>query len=162
HGGPLHGRDAQRAGGPLMLGRSTSARPITGARSGRRPIIAIFLTFAVISAATIVLSVHTTKGTKHRSTVIQASAAAPLGGVTAPAVNGDDDETVLPPAEDAAIQRQFALDQRLVADLTGTGEALLAHRPTTGLPETAGEHVSTLDPLARLRVLAALTSSIAF
>jgi diguanylate cyclase (GGDEF)-like protein/PAS domain S-box-containing protein len=49
-----------------------------------------------------------------------------------------------------------------VADLTSTGEAVLAHRPTSGLPETAGENVRQLEPIVRLRVLAALTSSIAF
>ncbi len=180
-----------------MLGRRSSMRPITASGSGRRPIVAIFLTFALISAATIVLSVHTTKGSEHRTSVIQiaarqrtlaeryveetllaregraanpaytarvmqASAAALLGGGAAPAVNGDDDETVLPAAEDGATQRQFALDQQLVADLTSTGEAVLAHRPTSALPETAGEHVGGLEPIARLRVLAALTSSIAF
>ncbi|MCW3033108.1 MAG: hypothetical protein QOK19_758 [Solirubrobacteraceae bacterium] len=180
-----------------MFGRRSSMRPITASGSGRRPIIAIFLTFALISAATIVLSVHTTKGSEHRTSVIQiaarqrtlaeryveetllvregraadpaytarvmqASAAALLGGGAAPPVNGDDDETILPAAEDLGIQRQFALEQRLVADLTSTGETVLAHRPTAGLPETAGEHVAALEPLVRLRVLAALTSSIAF
>jgi diguanylate cyclase (GGDEF)-like protein/PAS domain S-box-containing protein len=180
-----------------MFARRPSMRPITASGSGRRPIVAIFLTFALISAATIALSVHATKGSEHRTSVIQiaarqrtlseryveetllahdgraanpaytagimkASAAALLRGGAAPAVNGDDDETVIPPAEDAAIQRQFALEQRLVADLTSTGEAVLARRPTAGLPETAGEHVAALEPLVRLRVLAALTSSIAF
>jgi diguanylate cyclase (GGDEF)-like protein/PAS domain S-box-containing protein len=180
-----------------MFARRSSMRPITASGSGRRAIIAIFVTFALISAATIALSVHTTKGSEHRTSVIQiaarqrtlaeryveetllvregraadsaytarimqASAAALLGGGTAPPVNGDDDETALPPAEDVGIQRQFALEQRLVADLTSTGEAVLAHRPTAGLPETAGEHVATLEPLLRLRDLAALTSSIAF
>jgi diguanylate cyclase (GGDEF)-like protein/PAS domain S-box-containing protein len=180
-----------------MLGRRASLRPITASGSGRRPVIAIFITFALISAATIVLSVHTTKGSEHRTSVIQiaarqrtlaeryveetllvhqgvaanpaytasmmqASAAALLGGGIAPAVNGDDDETVLPAAEDAAIQQQFVVDQQLVGDLTSTGEAVLAGRPTAGLPETAGEHVASLPPLVRLRVLAALTSSVAF
>jgi len=180
-----------------MFGRRSSLRPITASGSGQRPVIAIFVTFALISAATIALSVHSTKRSEHRTSVIQiaarqrtlaeryveetllaregrtanpaytagvmqASAAALLGGGAAPAVNGDDDETALPPAEDAAIEHQFALEQRLVADLTSTGEAVLAHRATTGLPETAGEHVALLEPIARLRVLAALSSSIAF
>ncbi len=180
-----------------MLRRRASLKPITAAGSGRRPIIAIFLTFALISAATIVTSVHTTKGSEHRTSVIQiaarqrtlaeryieetmlvrmgrpadpaytarvmaASAAVLVGGGTAPSVNGDDDETVVPAAESAVVAHQFEVEQRLVADLTSTGEAILAGRPTAGLPETAGEHVSTLEPLVRLRVLGALTSSIAF
>ncbi len=177
--------------------RRRSLQPITAAASGSRPIVAIFVTFALVSAATIFVSVHSTKASEHRTTVIQiaarqrtlaerfvaetllaregraadpaytsramaASAAALLGGGTAPAVNGDDDETTLPPAENASTQAQFELEQRLVADLTATGEAVLARRPVAGLPETAGEHVSTLEPIQRLRVLAALTSSIAF
>ncbi|HEX9481587.1 MAG TPA: diguanylate cyclase [Solirubrobacteraceae bacterium] len=180
-----------------MFVRRQGSRPITASGSGRRPIIAIFLTFALISAATIALSVHTTKGSEHRTSVIQiaarqrtlaeryveetllvregrtanpaytagvlqASAAALLGGGNAPGVNGDDDETKLPAAEDTAIQRQFALEQRLVADLTSTGEAVLAHRSMAALPETAGEHLGTIEAIPRLRVLAALTSSIAF
>lgn len=180
-----------------MRRRRPSLRPITVAGSGSRPIAAIFATFALISAATIFVSVHATKGSEHRTTVIQiaarqrtlaeryvsetllvregrqadpaytagvmaASAAALIGGGTAPAVEGDDDETVLPPPENATTQRQFALDQRLVGDLTATGEAILAHRPVAGLPESAGEHVAGLEPIQRLRVLAALTSSIAF
>jgi diguanylate cyclase (GGDEF)-like protein/PAS domain S-box-containing protein len=180
-----------------MFSRRKGLRPITASGSGRRPIVAIFLTFALISAATIALSVHTTKGSEHRTSVIQiaarqrtlaeryveetllvregrtanpaytagvlqASAAALLGGGNAPGVNGDADETKLPAAEDTAIQRQFALEQRLVADLTSTGEAVLAHRSTAALPETAGERLGTIEPIPRLRVVAALTSSIAF
>jgi diguanylate cyclase (GGDEF)-like protein/PAS domain S-box-containing protein len=180
-----------------MRGISRAPRPLTEAGSGRRPVIAIFVTFALISAVTIALSVASTKGSEHRTSVIEiaarqrtlaeryvaeimlvragqqadpaytasvmsASATALLGGGMAPAVNGDDDETPLPPAEGAAQRAQFALEQRLVGDFVDTGEAVLAHRPTAGLTTTAGEHVQGLPPLTRLRVLAALTSSIAF
>ncbi len=172
-------------------------RPFAATSSTRRPIVAIFLTFALISAATVALSVTTTKGSQHRTSVIEiagrqrtlaeryveevlltragrqanpaytaqalaASASALLDGGTAPAINGDDDETAVPPAEGHVLRAQFAQEQRLVADLTATGEAVQRSRPTVDLPQTAGEHVSQLDPLARLRVLAALTSSIAF
>lgn len=94
--------------------------------------------------------------------VMTSSAAALLGGGEAPAVNGDDDPATLPAAEGGRLRSQFALDQRLVSDLTATGAAILAHGSTTGLPETGGEHIARLDPVTRLRVLAALTSSVAY
>ena len=62
----------------------------------------------------------------------------------------------------SVLRAQFAQEQHLVADLTATGGAVLLHRPTSDLPQTAHEHVSQLEPIMRLRVLAALTSSIAF
>jgi diguanylate cyclase (GGDEF)-like protein/PAS domain S-box-containing protein len=180
-----------------MPGFSRRTRPLTEAGSGRRPVIAIFVTFALISAVSIALSVSSTKSSEHRTNVIEiaarqrtlaeryiseiqlvrsgvqadpgytasvmtASATGLLGGGTVPAVNGDDDETTLPGAEGAGQRQQFALEQRLVADLTATGEAVLANKPTAAVPTTAGEHVQMLAPLVRLRVLAALTSSIAF
>ena len=180
-----------------MLGISRAPKPLTEAGSGRRPVIAIFVTFALISAVTIALSVKTTKSSEHRTSVIEiaarqrtlaeryvseilmlrageqtnpgytagvlsASATALLGGGTVPAVNGDDDETTLPPAEGAGQREQFALEQKLVSDLTATGEAVLAHKPAAAVTMTAGEHLQSTDPLVRLRVLAALTSSIAF
>jgi diguanylate cyclase (GGDEF)-like protein/PAS domain S-box-containing protein len=172
-------------------------KPFAVASSSRVPVIAIFVTFALISATTIGLSVSATKGSQHRTSVIEVaarqrtlaerylaeilllregrqanpaytagvlatSATALLEGGAVPAVNGDDDATSLPPAEGAVLRAQFSQEQRLVADLTSTGEAILLHRPTAGLPETAHEHVSQLEPIVRLRVLAALTSSIAF
>jgi diguanylate cyclase (GGDEF)-like protein/PAS domain S-box-containing protein len=180
-----------------MFGRGNAAKPLAVARSRRAPVLAIFLTFALISATTIVLSVSATKGSQHRTSVIEiaarqrtlaeryveeillvrdgrqanpsytagvlaASATTLLEGGTVPAVNGDDDATSLPAAEGHVLRAQFAQEQRLVADLTATGEAVLGHRPTVNLPPTAGEHVGALDPIIRLRVLAALTSSIAF
>jgi diguanylate cyclase (GGDEF)-like protein/PAS domain S-box-containing protein len=90
------------------------------------------------------------------------SATALIGGGVAPSVNGDDDETTLPPAETAMLRSQFELEDKLVDDLIATGQAVAAHRPTARLPETGGENVAGLEPLERLRVLAALTSSVAF
>lgn len=179
----------------MMRGLQGSLNP--AGSSGRRQLIAIFLTFTLVFAATIALSVVVTKRSQHRTAVIEtaarqrtlaerylaevllaregrqtdpaytasvmtASAAALLGGGEAPSVNGDDDPATLPPAEGARQRAQFAEEQRLVADLGATGAALLAHGSTAGLPETAGEHLAGLDPITRLRVLAALTSSISF
>ncbi len=180
-----------------MLGRAKAIKPFAVSGSSRGPIVAIFVTFALISAATIALSVTATKASQHRTNVIQVaarqrtlaeryveeillvregrqanpaytagvlatSASALLEGGTVPAVNGDDDETTLPPADSAVLRAQFVQEQHLVADLTATGEAVLKHRPTVNLAQTAHEHVSGLEPIMRLRVLAALTSSIAF
>ncbi|HEX5223824.1 MAG TPA: diguanylate cyclase [Solirubrobacteraceae bacterium] len=165
--------------------------------TNRKPVIAIFLTFALISAGTVALSVGSTKHSEHRTSVIEIaarqrtlaerfveevllaregvradpgytaqamtnSATALIGGGVAPAVNGDDDETALPPAESGSLRAQFELDDRLVDDLIATGQAVAARRPTARLAETGGEHVAGLEPLQRLRVLAALTSSVAF
>jgi diguanylate cyclase (GGDEF)-like protein/PAS domain S-box-containing protein len=179
-----------------MLGRG-KLRPFAATSTSRAPIVAIFLTFALIFGTTILLTVTTTKRSQHQTSVIEIaarqrtlaeryveevllvragrradpaytagvlaeSAAALLEGGNAPAVNGDDDQTPLAPAEGSRLRAQFAQEQRLVGDLTGTGEAVLARRPVTSLPETAHEHVGSLDPIMRLRVLAALASSIAF
>jgi diguanylate cyclase (GGDEF)-like protein/PAS domain S-box-containing protein len=180
-----------------MLGPAKAMKPFAVASSSRAPVIAIFLTFALISATTIALSVSATKASQHRTSVIQvaarqrtlaerylaeillvregkqanpaytaraltASATSLLEGGTVPGVNGDDDETSLPPADGHVLRAQFAQEQRLVADLTSTGQAVLLHRPTANLPQTAHEHVSQLEPVMRVRVLAALTSSNAF
>lgn len=180
-----------------MLGRAKAIKPFAVSGSRRAPIIAIFATFALISATTIALSVTATKASQHRTNVIQvaarqrtlaeryveeillvregrqanpaytagvlaASSNALIEGGKVPAVNGDDDETSLPAADSAVLRAQFVGEQHLVADLTTTGEAVLAHRPTANLPQTAHEDVSGLEPIVRLRVLAALTSSIAF
>ena len=171
------------------------SRPFAATRSGNGPIIAIFLTFAIVGAASILLSVSVTDGSKHRATAIEvasrqrtlaeryvkeillaregrqvdpaytatvmsASAAALLEGGGAPQVNGDDDGTTLRPAEGTALRNEFAQEGRLVSDLTATGEAVLQHRPTSALPQTAHEHLETADPIQRLRVLAALTSNV--
>jgi diguanylate cyclase (GGDEF)-like protein/PAS domain S-box-containing protein len=180
-----------------MLRRRGEVRPFAVAGANRLPIVAIFVTFALVSAATVLLSVSATKGSQHRTSVIQvaarqrtlaeryaeevllvrdgrqanpaytagvlaASAAALLEGGTVPSVNGDDDETKIPAESGQELRAQFIQEQHLVSDLTATGEALLAHRPTGQLPLTAHEHVSQLDPILRLRVLSALTSSVAF
>jgi diguanylate cyclase (GGDEF)-like protein/PAS domain S-box-containing protein len=180
-----------------MLGRTKAIKPFAVSGSSRAPIIAIFVTFALISATTIALSVSSTKVSQDQTNVIQVaarqrtlaeryveeillvregrhanpaytagilatSAAALLEGGTVPSVNGDDDETTLPPANSHVLRAQFVQEQRLVADITATGEAVLEHRPTVNLAVTAHEHVSGLEPIMRLRVLAALTSSIAF
>ncbi len=180
-----------------MLGRAKTMKPFAVTSPSRVPVIAIFLTFGLISATTVALSVSATKGSQHRTNVIEvaarqrtlaeryveeillirdgrqanpaytagvlgASANSLLEGGTVPAVNGDDDETSLPPADGQVLRAQFAQEQHLVADLTATGGAVLLHRPTSDLPTTAHEHVSQLEPIMRLRVLAALTSSIAF
>ena len=176
-----------------MLGRTKAIKPFAVGGSSRAPIIAIFVTFALISATTIALSVTATKASQHRTNVIQvaarqrtlaeryfeeillvragkqadptytagvlaASAAALLEGGKVPAVNGDDDETTLSPAEGHVLRAQFVQEQHLAADLAAAGEAVLRHRSMVNLPETAHEHVSGLEPILRLRVLAALTS----
>jgi diguanylate cyclase (GGDEF)-like protein/PAS domain S-box-containing protein len=83
-----------------------------------------------------------------------------LEGGTAPAVEGDDDETEVPAVTDTKPRAQLEQGRRLVADLTATGDALLAHRPVTAVRLTADEHVTPTDPVKRLRVLATLTSSV--
>ena len=70
------------------------------------------------------------------------SAHALLDGGIAPAINGDDDETKLSPASGKIVRAQLEQEQRLVADLTTTGSALLAHRAVTTIPPTAHEHVA--------------------
>jgi diguanylate cyclase (GGDEF)-like protein/PAS domain S-box-containing protein len=91
--------------------------------------------------------------------VLRLSADALLRGGTAPAVDGDDDETLLAPAEDRYLRAQLREEQRLVVDLTRTGAAVLVGR-TRVPPVTANERIRSRDPLVRLRVLAALTSNV--
>src|SRR5207302_9803223 len=45
-------------------------------------------------------------------------------------------------------------------DMTAMGDALLAHRSVTAVPLTANENISVMDPVERLRVLAAMTSNV--
>ncbi len=172
-----------------------SRRPFGSAGSGNRPIIAIFLTFALVSAACLWLSVSATGSSEHRATAIEiagrqrtlaeryvkevllarerrqadpaytatvmaASANALLEGGAAPAVNGDDDGTTLSPAQGTALRNEFAQEERLVSDLSMTGEAILQNRSTSDLPQTAHEHLAGDDPIQRLRVLAALASNV--
>jgi diguanylate cyclase (GGDEF)-like protein/PAS domain S-box-containing protein len=92
--------------------------------------------------------------------VLKRSARALLDGNTAPAVNGDDDETRLSAATGSVVRAQLEQERRLVADLTATGRALLAHRPVSSVRLTAHEKPTVTDPLTRLRVLAGLTSNV--
>ncbi|MDP9260178.1 MAG: diguanylate cyclase, partial [Actinomycetota bacterium] len=82
-----------------------------------------------------------------------------LHGGTAPAVNGDDDETKFPPAQGRVVRAQLEQEHRLVVDLTQTGRSWLLGRPVP-VSLTAHERLTPTDPLGRLRVLAALTSSV--
>jgi diguanylate cyclase (GGDEF)-like protein/PAS domain S-box-containing protein len=82
-----------------------------------------------------------------------------LEGGTAPAVNGDDDETDLAPAQGRVVRAQLEQERRLVIDLTQTGKAWLAGRPEA-VTLTAHEKLTPTDPVGRLRVLTALTSSV--
>ncbi|HEX3561539.1 MAG TPA: EAL domain-containing protein [Solirubrobacterales bacterium] len=92
--------------------------------------------------------------------LLRRSTKALLDGGTAPAVPGDDDETKLTAERSPTVRRQLMQELRLVADLTATGGAILADRPTTHLPTTAGEHLAPTNSVERLRVLAALTSNV--
>jgi diguanylate cyclase (GGDEF)-like protein/PAS domain S-box-containing protein len=88
------------------------------------------------------------------------SANALLDGGVAPAVDGDDDETVLAGVSDATVRAQLEQERRLVRDLTATGSAVLSGRPAEAVKLTADERLAEHDPVARLRVLAALTSNV--
>jgi diguanylate cyclase (GGDEF)-like protein/PAS domain S-box-containing protein len=92
--------------------------------------------------------------------LLEDSSAALIDGGTAPAVNGDDDETKLSAARGSMIRAQLMQERKLVRDLTATGAALVGHRPATSVPLTAHERLTVADPLERLRVLAALTSNV--
>jgi diguanylate cyclase (GGDEF)-like protein/PAS domain S-box-containing protein len=92
--------------------------------------------------------------------VLSDSANALLRGGTAPAVKGDDDETKLAPATDPTLRAQLEQERRLVADLTATGRAVLAHRRVAAVRLKAHERIQVGDPVQRLRVLAALTSNV--
>jgi diguanylate cyclase (GGDEF)-like protein/PAS domain S-box-containing protein len=92
--------------------------------------------------------------------LLAASARVLLDGGLAPSVNGDDDETRLPPMSGATARAQLEQARRLVADLTAVGSAYLAHRRVQTVRLTAHEHLEAVDPVERLRVLAALTSNV--
>ena len=96
----------------------------------------------------------------YTASLLRESARVLLKGGTAPGVNGDDDETVLSPASGSTVRAQLAQERRLVNDLIATGNALLIGGRVDTLPQTANEEVSTVDPVERLRVLAALTSNV--
>jgi diguanylate cyclase (GGDEF)-like protein/PAS domain S-box-containing protein len=92
--------------------------------------------------------------------VLRRSATALLDGGSAPAVNGDDDETTLSAVSDSNVRAQLEQERRLVNDLTATGAAMLAGRPVSAVPETAHERIDAANPIERLRTLAALTSNV--
>ena len=92
--------------------------------------------------------------------LLKQSSRALLEGGTAPAVNGDDDETKLSAARGSKVRAQLRQETKLVHDLTASGEAILGHRPASSVPFTADEHPTVTDPIERLRVLAALTSNV--
>ena len=96
----------------------------------------------------------------YTAAILTRSAHALLDGGTAPAVNGDDDETKLSAASGTIVRAQLNQERRLVTDLTATGSALLAHRPVTTIPLTAHERVAIVDPVGRLRVLSELTANV--
>jgi diguanylate cyclase (GGDEF)-like protein/PAS domain S-box-containing protein len=92
--------------------------------------------------------------------LLQESADVLLDGGEAPAVNGDDDDVQLPATGGRTARLQLMQERRLVHDLTATGAAYLANRPVTAVRLTAGEHLSAVDPVERLRILAAVTSNV--
>ncbi len=95
------------------------------------------------------------------ATALSESARALLNGGAAPAVNGDDDETRVPPASGDALRAQIEQESRLIEDMTASGEALLAGTPISSVPVTAGEQITTTDPVQRVRIGVALTSATA-
>jgi diguanylate cyclase (GGDEF)-like protein/PAS domain S-box-containing protein len=95
------------------------------------------------------------------ASVLKASAEALLNGGTAPAMNGDDDDTSLPPASGSIVRGQLEQELRLVSDLAANGQAVLPHRQVASLPAAAHEETGDLNPIERLEVLGALTSNIA-
>ncbi len=96
----------------------------------------------------------------YTASVLRRSARVLLDGGVAPAVNGDDDEIRLPAVGDAAARQQLEQEQRLVDDLLATGEAFLDRRPMDTVQLTAGENIESVDPVARLRIVAALTENV--
>ena len=83
-----------------------------------------------------------------------------LNGGTAPAVEGDDDDVVVQRETDPRIRAEIVEQQKLIHDLLATGSAILTDRPVSSLKETAGERITTRDPVLRLRVLSGLTSNV--
>ncbi|HXB14463.1 MAG TPA: diguanylate cyclase [Solirubrobacteraceae bacterium] len=87
------------------------------------------------------------------------SAHALLEGGTVPAVKGDDDDATVAAATGTVLRRQLEEQIKLIADLRGSGQALL----TGGRPPepTGGETLPAGNPLMRARILVALTSATA-
>ena len=99
---------------------------------------------------------------KHIGVLLAESARALLDGGSVPAVDGDDDETTIAAATDPELRAQLKQEQRLVVDLTSSGNAFLSGRPLSSVHLTANEHIRLEDPLQRLRILASLTSNVSF
>jgi diguanylate cyclase (GGDEF)-like protein/PAS domain S-box-containing protein len=92
--------------------------------------------------------------------LLDESSNALLDGGTAPAVNGDDDETKLAATRGKKIRAQLIEGRKLIHDLTATGAAILGHEPQATVPLTANEHLAVTEPMDRLRVLGALASNV--
>ena len=167
-----------------MLRRPNSFRPF--AQRGHRTIAAIVLLFAVGATAIAAVSIWATGRSQNRAAVLEVAARqrtlaeryvgelllTKRGGEADAGRTGallresarvllDDDEETLPATTDPKVRAQLRQEQRLVDDLIASGRAYLANRPVAAARLTAGEKISTRDPLLRVRVLAALTSNVA-
>jgi diguanylate cyclase (GGDEF)-like protein/PAS domain S-box-containing protein len=87
------------------------------------------------------------------------SAHALLEGGTVPAVNGDDDDMSVDAATGTVLRRQLEEQVKLIADLRGSGQALLTGAQPPG--PSGGETLPSGNPLMRARILVALTSATA-
>ena len=65
-----------------------------------------------------------------------------------------------PATTDPVVRGELQQEQRLVADLTATGSAFLANEDVSAVALTAHERIPGIDPVQRLRVVAALTSNV--
>ena len=88
---------------------------------------------------------------KYTAGILSRSVKALLNGGTAPPVNGDDDETTLPPATGKIERAQLRQEERLVHDLAATGSAVLEHRPVAAIPLTAHEKIAAPTPSSAWR-----------
>jgi diguanylate cyclase (GGDEF)-like protein/PAS domain S-box-containing protein len=84
-----------------------------------------------------------------------------LDGGVAPAAPGNDDSTRIAAVSGTSIRRQLVEQQRLIADLTAAGGAVLAGRSVAPSALTGGERLTAGSPITQLRVLAGLTSGVA-
>jgi diguanylate cyclase (GGDEF)-like protein/PAS domain S-box-containing protein len=92
--------------------------------------------------------------------IMAASAHALLDGGAVPEVLGDDDETRLSRSSDPIERGELGQEARLITDLSAIGNAVLNADDVAGVPLTAHEHITTSDPIERLRIVAALTSNV--
>jgi diguanylate cyclase (GGDEF)-like protein/PAS domain S-box-containing protein len=91
---------------------------------------------------------------------LKSSTDALIAGGAAPAVEGDDDEVEVAPADGTALRSQLEQERRLVNDLTATGRAVVAGENARSVHLTAHERIAERDPVKRLRILSALTSNV--